>query len=266
MQIIKIALIFVSVIILLQGQGSASQAKANTRQIFDQSYDAVFQPWKDSYTYPTRSFYLPVNEKDEERFNIFEPQMESFNFRIFNVDLPPLLNEIIQAGRAFATNFVIHELGHKVLADEVGAKLEEFNILKRNGNELFLGVSTFREIDEESKLSYSLAGEVAADLTFEHALQSYRRNPSIHNRYLMFFSGTDFLWYCAYSFYMSDGHEYFDPVAVSTETGISKEAIFSIALAKTLINAYRVYSGKDLVIPHFSVSRNTAMLNFRVAF
>jgi hypothetical protein len=53
---------------------------------------------------------------------------------------------------------------------------------------------------------------------------------------------------------------------MAKETGISKDTIFSVALAKTLINAYRVYSGKDYVIPYFAADKHSASLNFRIHF
>ncbi len=189
-----------------------------------------------------------------------------FKSSSFNIELPPVVNETVRIGQAFITNFIVHELGHKVMADYANATGTKFNVLTSQDGKFFLGQSTFEEIDEESKLSFSMAGEAAADLTFEHALQDYRKNPTLYNKSLLFFSGTDFLLYCLYAYYLSDGHPHYDPVAISDETGISRDTIFSIAAAKTILNAYRIYSGKDHVIPYFTADRSSAALKFMINF
>ncbi len=183
-----------------------------------------------------------------------------------DMDLPPVVHETVQIGKALLTNFAIHELGHKVMADYAEAKGTKFNLMTEQDGTFFLGQSTFDEIDDESRLSFSIAGEVAADMTFEHALQSYRKSPDLYNKSLLVFSGTDFLMYCVYAFYLTDGHAHYDPTAIAHETGLSKDKIISIALAKTLINAYRVYSGKDYVVPYFTADKNSATLNVSISF
>lgn len=107
---------------------------------------------------------------------------------------------------------------------------------------------------------------MASDLVFEHTLQNYRKKPTLYNKSLLFFSAMDFLWYSAYAFYLSEGHSGFDPIVVSNQTGISEDIIFSIALAKTMMNAYRVYSGQDKVIPYFTVDKHSAYVNIAIAF
>jgi hypothetical protein len=107
--------------------------------------------------------------------------------------------------------------------------------------------------------------EFAADLTFEYALDSYRRKQTLYNKSLMFFSGTDLLWYSLYAFYLFDGQEELDPIAVTKYNNVSQVAVLSMALAKTIINAYRIYSGEDKVVPHFLVDRDSVTLSFRVA-
>ncbi|NOS35780.1 MAG: hypothetical protein GQ522_03985 [Deltaproteobacteria bacterium] len=49
-------------------------------------------------------------------------------------------------------------------------------------------------------------------------------------------------------------------------TGFSKETIFSAILAKTVLNAYRVYSGQDRVVPYFSIDKYSAIFNVKVVF
>ncbi|HLC18691.1 MAG TPA: hypothetical protein VJM57_06740 [Thermodesulfobacteriota bacterium] len=174
--------------------------------------------------------------------------------------------ELPQVGLALATSFLLHELGHVVVADYVGARGVNLDFFtSRNGN-FFIGHASYESMNRGSELPFSMAGEFAADMTFEYALQSYRKEPTLYNKSLLFFSGTDFLRYCAYSFYMTEGDGHYDPVAVSRETGISRDMIFSLALAKTAVNAYRVYSGNDWAIPYFTVDRYSATFNVQVNF
>jgi hypothetical protein len=193
-------------------------------------------------------------------------ETKPFKFSEIDFELPSTLSEIAQVGAAFLTNLVVHEVGHAIVAEHVGAEGNRLNFFNKEGDTFFLGTSTVKRIDKRSKLSYTMGGEFAADLTFEHALKSYRKNPTVYNRSLVFFSGIDFLWYCFYAFYLTEGNSHFDPVTISEETGISKDALFSIALAKTLINAYRYYSGEDRVIPYFIVDRYSASLNIGIPF
>ena len=186
--------------------------------------------------------------------------------RGFDIGLPSGIGDVFQVGAAFITNFTVHELGHEVVANYVGAKGSELNFLTSQNGSFFLGTSTVSEIDDKSRLPYHMGGEFFADMTFEHALKDYRQNPTTYNKSLVFFSGTDFAWYCLYAYYLSDGHSYYDPVSIQKETGLSKDTIFSIALAKTMVNTYRVYSGQDRVIPYFTVDKYSANLNLAITF
>jgi hypothetical protein len=111
-----------------------------------------------------------------------------------------------------------------------------------------------------------MGGEFFADLTFEHALKSFRHNPNTYNKALLVTSGADFAWYCLYAFYLSGPNPSYDPITISEETGISRNALFSIALAKTLINVYRVYTGNDTLVPYFRVDKYSTSLNFIIPF
>ena len=189
---------------------------------------------------------------------------KSFKSSVF--DLPSNISEVISMGTAFLTNLAAHEFGHAIVGEHVGATGNTVSFFEKQGGQFFLGMSSVKNIKSESKLPYTMGGEFFADLTFEHALKSYRKNPSFYNTSLMLYSGTDFLWYCFYAFYITDGHSSFDPVTVAKETGLSKDELFSIILAKTMINTYRIYSGQDRVIPYFTVSSSSAALNLSVPF
>ena len=174
--------------------------------------------------------------------------------------------EVTQIAAAFITTFAAHELGHAVVADYVGAGGARMNFLTTQNGNFFLGSTTYNRLNDKEKLPLSMGGAVASDITFEHALQSYRKNPNLYNKSLLFFSGMDFLWYSAYALYLGDGNSYYDPVAVSEQSGLSKNTIFTVALAKAVMNAYRVYSGQDRVIPYFTVDKTSAVLNITVIF
>jgi hypothetical protein len=183
-----------------------------------------------------------------------------------SVEMPSIVGDVASVGLAFLVNLVVHETGHAAVANHVGADGIGLHFMKKHGNKFFLGLSYVDHIDEKSRLPYSMGGEVAASYTFEYALSDYRHKPTTYNKALMFFSGTDFLWYSAYAFYLTDGDKSFDPNAVTNITGLSEGTIFSVALAQSLINAYRVYSGQDYIVPYFTVDKYSAVFNIRFAF
>ncbi len=196
----------------------------------------------------------------------FEFSRNNKNAPGFAMGLPSSFSDVFQIGAAFLTNLTAHEFGHDIVAGHVGAKGRDINFFQKQNGSFFLGTSSVTEIEPESKLSYHMGGEFFADITFEHALKQYRKNPTTYNKSLLLFSGTDFVWYCVYAYYLTDGHAFHDPVSIQQETGLSKDAIFSVALAKTLVNTYRVYSGNDYVIPYFTVDNDSASLNFAIPF
>lgn len=177
-----------------------------------------------------------------------------------------LFSGIAQIGMAFMTNLAIHETGHAVVANYVGADGIDLNFFTNKNGKFFLGLSNVDKIDERSRLPYSMGGEIAVNLTFEYALQEYRRGPTLYNKSLLFFSGTDFVWYSLYAFYLTNGHPHFDPVAVSEETGLSENLIFSVALAQTMLNTYRIYSSQDSIVPYISFDKYSTLFNLRFAF
>lgn len=157
---------------------------------------------------------------------------------------------------AFLTNLAIHEAGHYVIADQAGAEGNRLNFFTRDRDSFFLGLSTVAEIDERARPAYHLAGEVAASYTFEMALKQYREKDTVYNSSLLFFSMTDFLWYTLYAFYLSPHeNEKFDPIGLSDSTRISRNTIFLVSLTQSSLNAVRVLTRKDRVIPQFILDR-----------
>ena len=167
------------------------------------------------------------------------------------------LKDIPLIGLAFLTNLGIHETGHYVIANQSGAEGNTLNFFTKENNSFFLGLSTVTEIENKAKPGYHLAGEVASSYTFELALRNYRENNTTYNRALMFFSMTDFLWYTTYAFYVAPyKNEKFDPIGISETTGIDRDNIFMVALAHTSLNAIRVLTGEDRVIPYYMLDRH----------
>jgi len=174
------------------------------------------------------------------------------------------LDDFFQIGAAFMTNLAVHELGHQLVADEVGATNHHIQFFAKDEGQFYFGFSSYDSIPVESRLPYAAGGEKMSFYTFEYGLQSYRNRPSTYNKSLMFFATFDFLAYTLVANYLEPDNEKFDPNGIRKETGCSKEMLLGIALTKTLINAYR-YSNKDATImPRIETSKNGAL--FLVGF
>jgi len=166
------------------------------------------------------------------------------------------LGDIFQVGAAFVSHVFVHESGHYIMAHMAGAKEVQLNFFTMQGGNLYLGLSTAKGLDLASSLSYKAAGEAAGSYLFDAALEGYRTHPTTYNRSLLFFSGTDFFWYTLYAFYLSGKQNpSYDPVGISHETGLSAESILGIAAIQTALNAYRVYSGSDEVMPYIDLDK-----------
>ena len=251
------------------------QAPPKSGAFYNESTEARGAPRHDSLnlsigTAPLESrFLLPVYRTP--RFQRHELKTETHTSAAFDMEFSSVLKgtakgRLTDVGTAFATNVLLHELGHDIVADHVGATGSSLGFLTSKDGQFFMASSHVDTIDNDKRLAYNMGGEWAADMTFEYALESYRNDPNLYNKSLMFFSGTDLLWYSIYAFYLSDGHEELDPIAITRNNNISEETVLSVAIAKTVINAYRVYSGSDKVIPYFSVDNDAVTLNFKVTF
>ncbi len=173
----------------------------------------------------------------------------------------------LEIGLAFITNLALHESGHVLIAEGLGADEATFKFFGEENGSFFLGLSTATGIPEEALLPYRLGGEIASSYTFELALQSFRRQPSTYNRALLFFSGTDFFWYTVFAFYLApheDGR--YDPVGIRDSTGFSRGVILAAATTQLAANAWRVVSGSDAVAPSFSYDRRSALLTLTLRF
>ncbi|MGH7273194.1 MAG: hypothetical protein ACREIQ_01880 [Nitrospiria bacterium] len=179
--------------------------------------------------------------------------------------------DLLQIPIAFLTNLAIHESGHFIIAEGADAQDNTLNFFSEKEGSFFLGLSTVSTIDEKSKVTYILGGEIATDLIFEIALDRYRSFASggstAYNRSLLFFSGTDFLWYTLYAFYLAPSRDNrYDPVALSEATDLGPETILVIAATQTILNAYRVYSGQDRIIPYFTFDQQSVSFRLGMRF
>jgi hypothetical protein len=173
----------------------------------------------------------------------------------------------LEIGLAFVTNLAIHESGHVLVAEGVGADKATFKFFGEENGSFFLGLSTATGIPDESVLPYRLGGEIAASYTFELALQSFRREPTTYNRSLLFFSGTDFFWYTVFAFYLAPREDdRYDPVGIRESTGFSRGVVFAAAATQLATNAWRIMSGTDAVAPSFSYDQHSALLNLTFRF
>lgn len=173
-------------------------------------------------------------------------------------------NDFIEIGAAFMTNLAMHELGHQIVADEVGAENHRIKFFAKDEGQFYFGLSSYDSIPDRSRLPYAAAGERMSLYTFEYGLQSYRNRPSTYNKALLFFSTFDFLAYTLVANYLEPDNEKYDPNGIRKETGCSKELLLGVALTKTLINAYR-YSHKDAnIMPMIETSKNGVL--FLVGF
>lgn len=197
-----------------------------------------------------RTFFIHLSILGLSLFTLHHLPFTSYRALAFD------FKDVPAVGLAFLTNLSIHEAGHYVIADQSGAKGNHLNFFTRDRNSFFLGLSTVAEIDERARPAYHLAGEVAASYTFEMALKQYREKDTVYNRSLLFFSMTDFLWYSVYAFYLSPHeNEKFDPIGLSDSMRISRDTIFLVALTQSSLNAVRVLTHQDRLIPHFILDR-----------
>ncbi len=169
-------------------------------------------------------------------------------------------------GAAYTTHLFMHEIGHQVVAEEAGADSPQMRFFTRKGGNFYPGLSTHKGIPQESKLPYAVGGERMAGFTFEYALQSYHRKPTTYNKALMFFSCADFLAYTLLANYVNPDNDMYDPNLIREETGLSKEALLSLVMAKSFLNAYRVMNPDARVIPMIWVDKESAALLLRISF
>jgi hypothetical protein len=168
-------------------------------------------------------------------------------------------------GAAYMTHLSLHELGHHVVAQEVGADAPHISFFTRRNGRFYPGLSTYKDIPEESKLPYAAGGERMAGFTFNYALDSYRYQPTTFNKALLCFSCADFFVYTLLGNYVHPENDLYDPNLIREETGLSKGALVSLVALKTFINAYRIVNEDARLFPMIWVDDKSAalMIGFR---
>lgn len=181
-------------------------------------------------------------------------------------DLGAAFTNTLAVGAAYTTHLFLHELGHQVVADEVGADSHHMNFFTQKDGKFYPGLSTYKGMPENSRLPYAAGGERMAGYTFEYALESYRHEPSVFNKALLFFSGADFLAYTLLANYVDPDNDMYDPNLIRAETGIGKEMLLGMVAAKTLVNVYRIWDEKANFIPILWTDKKTAAFMIRFIF
>jgi len=176
------------------------------------------------------------------------------------------LRDMAAIGAAYTTHLFFHEVGHQVMANEVGADSSHMKFFTVKEGKFYPGVSTCKKIPEESKVPYAFGGERMAGYTFEYALDSYKRKQTTFNKALMFFTCTDFVIYTFMGNYISPNDETYDPNIIREESGCSKELLLSLVMARSLSNAYRIYKEDTNFIPMIMLDKTSASLVFRFDF
>ena len=193
---------------------------------------------------------------------LFMPSVTHASFFNFDFDF----NDLVSIGSAYTTHLFLHEMGHQIVADDVGAEDHRMHFFTSKNGRFYPGVSFYKSIPEESRLPYAAGGERMACNTFEFALQSYRRNPTTFNKALMFFSNVDFFAYTLLANYVYPENDMYDPNIIREETGISKGTLLSFVTAKMLLNTYRIFDEDFPLIPSIEVDKKRVFFMLRYEF
>jgi len=168
-------------------------------------------------------------------------------------------------GAAYMTHLFLHEVGHQVIAEDVGAHSQMDFFTRKNGR-FYPGVSTHQNIPRESRLPYAAGGYRMECYTFEYALQSYRHKPTTYHKALMFSSCVDFLAYTLLANYVQPDNDTYDPNLIREETGLSKESLLFLVMAKSTLNTYRIFNENSNFVPIVTVDRTSAAFVIRFFF
>lgn len=80
--------------------------------------------------------------------------------------------DVSSIGAAYLTHLFFHEVGHGIVADDVGAKSHRIAFFVRKEGKFYPGMSSYERIPEKAKAPYALGGERMAGFTFDYALAS----------------------------------------------------------------------------------------------
>ncbi len=174
--------------------------------------------------------------------------------------------DMLEVGSAYLTHLSLHELGHQLVADEVGVTNHKITFFTEKKGEFYLGLSTFDSIPKESRLPYAMGGERMVSVSFEYHLEAYQRNPTTFTKAMLFFDNFDFLAYTLIANYINDDNYGYDPTLMRKEMGMSKEIMLSLVLAKTALNTWRVFYPETPWAPLLTSDHNSVRFQLRRRF
>jgi hypothetical protein len=175
-------------------------------------------------------------------------------------------SDLLEISSAYITHLTLHELGHQLVADEVGVTNHNISFFTQKKGSFYFGVSTYDSIPQESRLPYAMGGERINSLTFEYNLRTNHHNPTTFTKAMLFFDSVNFLGYTLIANYViTDNHGY-DPTLIRLETGMSKEMLLSLVLTKTILNTWRIYHPETRWSPILDSDSDSIWLQLRYEF
>ena len=95
---------------------------------------------------------------------------------------------------------------------------------------------------------------------------TYYRNPTTYNKALMVFSCVDFIAYTLLAEHAFPEDDTCDPNLIRAEIGLSKTALLSMVMAKSLLDTYRVFNKNANFTPFIWMDKYSAALLFSFSF
>lgn len=176
------------------------------------------------------------------------------------------VNDLVEIGSAYLTHLSLHELGHQLVADEVGVTNHKITFFTQKSGEFYLGLSTYDSIPKESRLPYAMGGERMISISYEYNLEAYQRNPTTFNKAMLFFDTFDFFAYTLLANYVNPDNYCYDPTLMRSEMGMSKEMILSLVTIKTALNTWRIFHPKTPWSPVLESDFNSVRFQLRYRF
>ncbi len=174
--------------------------------------------------------------------------------------------DMLEIGSAYLTHLSLHELGHQLVADEVGVTNHKITFFTEKRGDFYLGLSTFDSIPRESRLPYAMGGERMISISFEYNLDAYQRNPTTFNKAMLFFDNFDFLAYTLIANYINPDNYGYDPTLMRSEMGMSKGMMLSLVLTKTALNTWRIFYPDTPWAPVLTSDHNSIRFQLRRRF
>ncbi len=176
------------------------------------------------------------------------------------------VSDIFEIGSAYITHLTLHELGHQLVADEVGVTNHKISFFTQRKGEFYLGLSTYDSIPRESRLPYAMGGERMNSISFEYNIEAYRYHPTTFNKAMLFFDTMGFLGYTLLANYVNPDNHCYDPTLIREETGMSKEILLSFVLTKTTMNVWRIFNPETRWSPVIDSNEDSIWFQLKYRF